>query len=69
MQLTTRFILVLFLGVLVGVSGCTIAKISGRGAQPLLLNNPQKKVEVLQRVNVSKMRVFDYTGAFDVSEV
>jgi hypothetical protein len=51
-----------------GLSGCTIAKISGRGAQPLLLNNPPKKVEVIQNIRVSKMRVFDYTGTFDVYE-
>lgn len=51
------------------VEGCVLAKISGRGAIPLILNNPPKKVEVVQNINFSKMRVFDYTGAFDVSEV
>lgn len=51
------------------LGGCTIAKISGRGAQPLLLNNPPVKVEVVQNIKVSKMILFDYTGAFDVSEV
>lgn len=50
-------------------NGCTIAKISGRGAIPLILNNPPKKVEVIENVKISKMRTFDYTGAFDVSEI
>lgn len=63
------FVPILLTAVLFGLYGCTIAKISGRGALPLLLNNPPQKVEVLQNVSVSKMRVFDYTGAFDVSEV
>jgi len=57
------------LGLIVWIEGCTIAKISGRGAQPLLLNNPPTKVEVIQNISLSKMRVFDYTGSFDVSEV
>jgi hypothetical protein len=49
--------------------GCVLAKISGRGPLPLMLNNPPAKVEVIQNLSFSKMRVFDYTGAFDVSEV
>lgn len=69
MQRSHLFVPILTLAVLVGLAGCTIAKISGRGAVPLIFNNPQKKVEVVQNVSVSKMRVFDYTGAFDVSEV
>jgi len=50
-------------------AGCTTYKISGRGAVPIFLNNPPAKVEVIQHVNQSKMITFDYTGAFDVSEV
>lgn len=52
-----------------GLSGCTLAKISGRGSIPILLNNPPAKVTVVKRVENSKMVNFDYTGAFDTSEV
>jgi hypothetical protein len=50
-------------------SGCTIAKISGRGAMPLILNNPPAKTDVVEHFRVSKMKVFDYTAAYDVSEI
>jgi len=51
------------------LSGCTIAKISGHGPLPLLLNQPTGKVRVIKNINVSKMVVFDYTGSYDVSEI
>ena len=54
---------------LVLASSCTFAKISGRGAKPLLLNNPTREVEVIATLNESKLVTFDYTGAFDISEV
>ena len=50
-------------------NACTIAKISGRGSQPLMLNNPTAKVQVLSHFKESKMVTFDYTSAFDVSEI
>jgi len=51
------------------LEACTIAKISGRGAIPILLNNPRGKVEVIKHLRDSKMVVFDYTGTFDASEI
>ena len=51
------------------VSGCTMAKISGRGPHPLILNNPTQKVTVVNHLSAQKRVVFDYTGSFDVSEV
>ena len=51
------------------VSGCTIAKISGRGSIPLMLNTPPQRVKVIEHFNVSKMIVFDYTSSFDVSAI
>lgn len=48
---------------------CTIAKLSGRGVVPILLNNPPAKVVVIKHIRDSKMVVFDYTGAFDASEI
>jgi len=53
----------------IAFGGCTIAKISGRGPVPLILNQPQARVEVIEEVRESKQVLFDYTGAFDVSEV
>jgi hypothetical protein len=55
--------------ILFASSGCTTYKISGRGAVPIFLNNPPAKVDVIRHVDRSKMITFDYTGAFDVSEV
>lgn len=51
------------------VLGCTTAKISGTGEIPLILNQPQAKIETIQKFEHSKMIAFDYTSAFDVSEV
>ena len=49
--------------------GCTIAKISGSGEVPLILNQPQAKVTTIEKFEHSKHIAFDYTSAFDVSEV
>jgi len=51
------------------LGACTIAKLSGRGVVPILLNNARAKVEVIKHIRDSKMIVFDYTGAFDASEI
>ncbi len=50
-------------------SGCTVAKISGRGVAPILLNNPQTRVQLIKPVQASKHVMFDYTAAFDASEI
>jgi hypothetical protein len=49
--------------------GCTLAKISGRGAIPIMFNNPPTRVQLVRSVEVKKMRAFDWTASFDVSEV
>lgn len=55
---------------LIGLAaGCTTVKISGRGTTPLLLNNPAERVELVEHFRVAKRITFDYTGAFDVSDV
>jgi len=48
-------------------SGCTMAKIYGRGATPVMLNNPPQRVEVIKHFEVSKGIAFDFTSAFDAS--
>lgn len=50
-------------------TGCTLAKISGRGTTPMMLNNPNERVQLVEHFKTSKRIMFDYTGAFDVSEV
>lgn len=65
-QLLFHFLVLI---IAVSILGCTIAKISGRGAIPLMMNQPQAKVEVIQKIDTKKQILFDYTGAFDVSEV
>lgn len=59
----------LILPLLISIGGCTTAKISGRGTQPILLNQLDRKGEAVGKVNKKEMRTFDYTGAVDVSEV
>ena len=59
-----------FLVAVLGLTqGCTLAKISGRGAIPIMLNTPQTKVQLVRSVQAKKMIAFDYTASFDVSEV
>lgn len=60
---------VLMVAVLGLAEGCTYAKISGRGAIPIMFNNPPTRVQLVRSVEVKKMRAFDYTASFDVSEV
>ena len=49
--------------------GCTVAKISGRGPSPLILNSPSQKSELIVHFTASKRITFDYTSAFDVSDL
>ncbi len=63
------FTILMLLTMVVCFGSCTIAKISGRGSIPYMLNNPPAKTEVISHFNESKMITFDYTSAFDVSEI
>ena len=51
------------------VSGCTVAKISGKGVTPVMVNNPNQKVDLIKHFNVSKGITFDWTSSFDASEI
>ncbi len=68
-KLTVLISMVLLFGLTVMMSSCTIAKISGKGSMPLLLNNPPEKVKVISHFTESKMITFDYTSSFDVYEI
>ena len=70
MRKFTIFIsMVLLFSLTIIMSSCTLAKISGKGSMPLLLNNPPEKVKVVAHFTESKMITFDYTGSFDVYEI
>ena len=51
------------------VTSCTIAKISGKGVSPIMLNQPSEQMELMEHISVEKNINFDYTNSFDVSEV
>ena len=51
------------------MQSCTIAKISGRGAAPVLLNQPSEQMQLVEHITIKKNSNFDYTSSFDVSEV
>jgi hypothetical protein len=51
------------------LTACTIAKVSGRGALPIVMNNPPQKVTVLKHIEVEKSVSFDYTNAYDASQI
>jgi hypothetical protein len=51
------------------MQSCTIAKISGKGAVPVLLNQPSQQMQLVEHITVKKNSNFDWTSSFDVSEV
>jgi len=59
----------LFVCIAAALSSCTIAKISGRGPVPLMLNQPNEKIGRTQHYTAQKAINFDFTNSFDVSEV
>ena len=51
------------------MQSCTIAKISGKGAVPVLLNQPSEQMQLVEHITIKKNSNFDWTSSFDVSEV
>lgn len=51
------------------ISSCTLAKISGRGAVPITLNQLDRPVDVIEHVSVKKAIYFDWTSSFDISDL
>ena len=47
----------------------TIAKVSGRGALPIVMNNPPQRVRVVKHIEVEKRVSFDYTNTYDASAI
>lgn len=50
------------------LSSCTIAKIGGRGAVPIMLNQPSQNMDLAEHVTIKKNCNFDWTNTYDVSE-
>ena len=50
-------------------SSCTVAKIGGKGAVPVLLNQPENQMQLIEHVTIKKNRNFDFTSSYDVSEI
>jgi hypothetical protein len=51
------------------MQSCTVAKISGKGAVPVLLNQPSEQMQLVEHIKIKKNSNFDYTSSFDVSEL
>ena len=51
------------------LESCTIAKVSGKGAVPVLLNQPSENLQLVEHITIKKNSNFDYTSSFDVSEL
>lgn len=66
MRILTGLIIAL---VMLGAQSCTVAKVSGKGAVPLLLNQPAEQMQLVEHVRIVKNSNFDWTSSFDVSEV
>ena len=51
------------------LASCTVAKIGGRGAVPILLNQSSESMQLIEHVKVAKTIAWDYTGSYEVSTV
>lgn len=68
-NIASRIILILLLFFALVSNGCVVAKISGKGSVPIILNQPSTQVQVVKQIKVSKMITFDYTSSFDTHEI
>jgi hypothetical protein len=51
------------------LNSCTLAKIGGRGAVPIILNQPYEKMKLVEHVTIKKNTFFDFSNSFDISYV
>jgi len=58
-----------FLMIAILFQSCTIARISGKAAVPMLYNQPTEKVQVVEHITVKKNVNFDWTSTFEISEI
>lgn len=68
--MTKKLTFIVLLGTsLLFFQSCTVAKISGKGSVPILLNQPDEKMELIEHVKITKNSNFDWTSSFDASEI
>jgi hypothetical protein len=51
------------------MGSCTVAKIGGKGAVPILFNQPSEGMQLIEHVKIAKTISFDYTASYDVSTI
>lgn len=51
------------------LSSCTVAKIGGKGAVPVLLNQPSEGMQLIEHIQIAKTIKFDHTGSYDVATI
>lgn len=62
-------ILALLVAASMSTSACTIAKISGAGPRPMLMNNPQGKYDVIKHFVVEKSIAWDWTNSAEMDQL
>lgn len=55
--------------VIITLSACSIAKISGSGPKPIILNQINENIEVIEEFKESSFIAFDYSNRYDVYDV
>ncbi|MEY3312209.1 MAG: hypothetical protein RL348_1552 [Bacteroidota bacterium] len=51
------------------LNSCTLAKIGGRGAVPIVLNQTNEKMKLVEHVTIKQNTFFDFSNSFDISSV
>ncbi|MBN2742445.1 MAG: hypothetical protein JXR39_00985 [Marinilabiliaceae bacterium] len=51
------------------LASCTIAKVGGKGAVPVMLNQQSESMQLIEHVKIAKTVKFDYTNTYDVSTI
>jgi len=62
-------LITIFCVAVITLQSCTVAKISGKGAVPVLLNQPSEQMQIVEHVKIKKNSNFDWTSSFDVSYI
>lgn len=62
-------IVLIVLACVIMLGSCTIAKVGGKGAVPVLFNQPSEGMQLIEHIKISKTVSFDYTNAYDVSTI
>jgi hypothetical protein len=55
-----------YLTLILSLSGCTVAIIQGKGRSPLLLNEIKLPYEIVSKLEIEESECWNYTGVLDV---